>query len=191
MAVRPIAHIGHPVLRARAREVTSEQLSSAEVQQLIDDLIDTMRDAVGAGIAAPQVGEPLRIAVVEVKDNPRYPYKPDAPLTILVNPVLEYVGDATYDNNEGCLSVPGLRGDLKRHLQVRVRALDRSGDPFERELAGLTAGTYQHEVDHLNGMIFVDRVEDTRTFATWEQFDLHHRARFIERIARLSRDGGT
>jgi peptide deformylase len=182
MSVRPIATVGHPVLRERAREVTEEDLRSPDVQRLIDDMIETMRDASGAGLAANQVHETLRIAVIEVREgNPRYPYKPPIPLTVLVNPVIEQVGDATIEINEGCLSVPGLRGALDRYEAVRVRYLDREGDEHEDVRRGLTAGTFQHEVDHLDGVLFLDRVRDPATFSTWEQFDEHHREAFEAR----------
>ena len=125
MTVREIATVGHPVLRQRAREITPEELASAEIQTLIDDLIDTMHDANGAGIAANQVHEPVRVAVIEVDHNPRYPYKPPIPLTVVVNPVLEPLDDELVEINEGCLSVPNLRGNVFRHVNVRVRYLDR------------------------------------------------------------------
>jgi len=183
VAIRKIAPIGHPVLRRPARAVTAGELRDPATQRLIDDLIETMRDAHGAGIAAPQVHEPVRVAVVEVGRNPRYPYKPPIPLTVLVNPVLEPVGEETVEINEGCLSVP-LRGNLRRHVAVRVRYLDRDGAPHEEVKRGLTAGTFQHEVDHLDGTLIVDRI-DPRTLSTWDQFDRHHRDAFVERISRF------
>lgn len=189
MAVLEIAQIGHPVLRTPARSVSQEELAGEEMQQFIDDLIETMRDARGAGIAATQVFRPVRICVIEVDHNPRYPYKPPIPLTVLVNPDLEYVGEETFPINEGCLSVP-LRGDLHRRLRVRVRAWDRTGSERVHEAAGLTAGTFQHEFDHLNGVLFVDRVEDPRTLATWGEFDRHRReAFFAEMEAFVARVG--
>ena len=179
MAVREIVTVGDPVLRERAREISPGELRSPEVQALIDDLIDTKRAANGAGIAANQVGETLRVAVVEVEPgNPRYPYKPPVPLTVIVNPVLEPLGEETAEINEGCLSVPDLRGTVDRHVAVRVRYLDRDGAEHVEERRGLTAGTFQHEVDHLDGVLFLDRVRDPSTFTTWEQFDRHHRAAF-------------
>ena len=179
MSVRPIVTVGHPVLRERARELTPDELGSPEAQRLIDDMIDTMRAAGGAGLAANQVGETLRIAVVEVGENhPRYPYKPPIPLTVIVNPVLEPVDDETVEINEGCLSVPDLRGTVDRLLAVRVRYLDRDGVEHVEVRRGLTAGTFQHEVDHLDGVLFLDRVRDPATFTTWEQFDRHHREAF-------------
>ncbi|HMC07551.1 MAG TPA: peptide deformylase [Solirubrobacterales bacterium] len=182
MTVRPLVEIGDPVLRRRAREVSLEELRTPEIQLLIDDLIDTKRAAHGAGLAANQVGEPVRIAVAEVEGtNPRYPYKPPIPLTVMVNPVLEPLDAEAVEINEGCLSVPGLRGALSRHVSVRARYLDRDGLERDEVKRGLTAGTFQHEVDHLDGVLFVDRA-DPRTLATWEQFERHHRAEFVERI---------
>ncbi|GAB4203471.1 MAG: peptide deformylase [Sandaracinaceae bacterium] len=179
MTLRKIAQIGHPVLRTRAREVGREELAQPETQRLIDDLVETMRDANGAGLAAIQVFEPLRIVVIEVGDNPRYPYKPRIPLTILVNPVLDVIGGETFDNYEGCLSVPNLRGVVRRAAHVRVRGWDRHGNDLDFEARGISAGTYQHEVDHLDGILFVDRVTDPRTFSTWDNFDRHHREGFV------------
>jgi peptide deformylase len=182
MSVRAIATIGHPVLRARARDVGPDELRTPEVQALIDDMIETMRAAGGAGLAANQVHEPLRIAVAEVDHNPRYPYKPPIPLTVMVNPTVEPVGEETVAINEGCLSVPDLRGTLDRFVTVRVRYLDRAGVAREEVKRGLTAGTFQHEVDHLDGVLFVDRVRDPTTLSTWEQFDRFHREAFVARI---------
>jgi peptide deformylase len=177
-----IAHIGHPVLRQRAREITREELLSDEMQRFIDDLVETMRDANGAGLAAIQVHEPVRIFAVEVKDNPRYPYKPNIPLTIVVNPVITPLTTERFENYEGCLSVPNLRGVVERFTEVQVTGWDREGKPFERIARGLTAGTFQHENDHLDGVIFVDRVKDPRTLCTWAEFDRFHKAAFVERI---------
>jgi peptide deformylase len=182
VSVREIATIGHPVLRRPARPLTLDELRTPGVQGLIDDMIETMRDAGGAGIAANQVGEPLRIAVAEVDGtNPRYPYKPPIPLTVIVNPVAEPLGRETVEINEGCLSVPGLRGVVERHVAIRLRYLDRQGQEHEEVKRGLTAGTFQHEVDHLDGTLIVDRA-DPRTLMTWEQFERFHRDEFVERI---------
>ena len=181
MAVRSILSIGHPALREVAREVTPTELDSTAIQTLIDDLIDTMRDANGAGLAATQVGEPLRIAVMEVTDNPRYPYKPPIPLTVAVNPIIEPIADEQVEINEGCLSVP-LRGNVRRHVTLRVRFHDRDGVEHDEVRRGLTAGTWQHEVDHLDGVLFIDRVHDPTSLATWDEFERHHRDACIERI---------
>jgi peptide deformylase len=183
---REIVEIGNPVLRERAREVTPEELRSDAVQSLIDDMIETMRAANGAGLAANQVAETLRVAVVEVRPgNPRYPYKPPIPLTVIVNPVIEPLDDDVEQINEGCLSVPDLRGEVPRHVNVRLRYLDREGVEHEEVRRGLTAGTFQHELDHLDGILFVDRVEDPRTLTTWDDFERFHRDAFVERARRL------
>lgn len=194
MSVREIVTIGDPRLREPAREVGADELASAPVQELIDAMIATKRAADGAGIAAPQVGEPLRIALAEVDPtNRRYPYKPPIPLTVIVNPVLEPIGEELVMINEGCLSVPGLRGEVPRHLRVRVRYRDRDGAERELVASGMTAGTFQHEVDHLDGILFCDRA-DPRSFSTWEQFDRHHREEFVRRMEalteRLAREDG-
>jgi peptide deformylase len=183
---REILEIGHPVLRERARELAPDELRSEEVQRLIDDMIETMRAANGAGLAANQVGATVRAAVVEVRDgNPRYPYKPPIPLTVIVNPVIEPLDEEIERINEGCLSVPNLRGEVPRHVNVRVRYLDRDGVEHDEVRRGLTAGTFQHELDHLDGVLFVDRVADPSTLSTWEQFERFHRDEFVERARRL------
>jgi peptide deformylase len=183
MTVRDILHVGNPLLRERSREITLAELASPEMQQLIDDLIDTMHHANGAGIAAPQIGELVRIATIEVNHNPRYPYKPPIPLTVVVNPIVEMLDDELVEINEGCLSVPNMRGNVMRHVNIRVRYWDRDGNEHDEMKRGLTAGTFQHELDHLDGLLFLDRVADTRTLTTWEQFEKFHRAAFIARIS--------
>ena len=188
MSVRQLATVGDPVLRERAVEIAVDALGTPQVQQLIDDLIETMRAAGGAGLAASQVSEAKRVAVIEVDDNPRYPYKPPIPLTVIVNPTIEPLSADMLLINEGCLSVPDLRGDLERFLDVRVRYLNRHGEPQELVARGLTAGTFQHEVDHLDGVLFLDRVSDPRSFSTWEQFERHGKAAFLARIAPYARN---
>jgi peptide deformylase len=182
MSIRKIASIGHPVLRQVARPLTMEELLAEDMQRFIDDLIETMRDANGAGLAANQVYEAIQICAIEVKDNPRYPYKPNIPLTVLVNPVLEPVDAETFENYEGCLSVPNLRGLVRRSVNVRVKAWDRHGNEIDEVVRGLKAGTYQHEVDHLRGELFVDKVEDPRSLCTWTEYERHHKAAFVARI---------
>jgi peptide deformylase len=190
VTVRAIRRIGDPVLRERARDIATADIAGSDVQQLVDDLIDTMRDAQGAGLAANQIGVPLRVAVMEVGDNPRYPYKPRIPLTVAINPVIEPLDDEVVDINEGCLSVP-LRGVVPRHVNIRVRYLDRDGGEHDTVLRGLTAGTWQHECDHLDGVLFVDRVVDTTTLTTWEEYEAHHRDAFVERITEFVRRVGS
>lgn len=192
MAVLPIVEVGHPALREPARPVSEDELASPEFQSFIDDLIDTMRAAGGAGLAANQVADLRRVAVVEVRaGNPRYPYKPEIPLTVIVNPELEPASDRTMMINEGCLSVPNMRGEVPRHEQVRVRFTGRDGTAHEELRSGLTAGTFQHEVDHLDGIMFLDRVSDPRTFMTWAEFDARHREAFVARAQEIVRRTGS
>ena len=184
MTALPITTVGDPVLREPAAPADLEDLGSPETQRLIDDLIETRRAAGGAGLAAPQVGMGVRIAVVEVDEatRARYPYKPAHQLTVLVNPVIEPLSEETLLINEGCLSVPGLRGDVERHARIQVDYFDRNGERCRVVVEGITAGTFQHELDHLDGVLFLDRA-DPRSLATWEQFERHGMAEFLDRIA--------
>ncbi len=178
-----IIEIGHPVLREVATELSPEQLASDEVQTFIDDLIDTRKKANGAGIAANQVAVAWRIFVVEIANNPRYPYKPEYPLTVLVNPKVELLSADRYDSYEGCLSIPNLRGSVKRCPEVHVTGLDRAGKQVSFDVKGITAGTFQHEMDHLEGILFPDRVEDPKTFCTWDEFSERYEEDFKKTVA--------
>ena len=189
MTRRDILSIGHPILRTRAVAVPLDEIASERVQGIVDDLIDTMHHANGAGLAANQIGETERIVVLEVNDNPRYPYKPPIPLTVAINPELEVLDDETVVINEGCLSVP-LRGDVVRSVNLRVRYLDRHGAEHCHEARGLTAGTWQHECDHLDGILITDRA-DPATLSTWDEFERHHRDAFVERITRFAQKVGS
>jgi peptide deformylase len=145
-----------------------EQISSPRIQGLIDDMVETMRDANGAGIAAPQVHESLRIAIIEVGENPRYPDLPAVPQIVLINPLLTPLvgapGEALDDHDavamyEGCLSVRGIRGRVRRPRKVRVQGRDRHGKSFDQTFEGPAASVFQHECDHLDGILFVDRAD--------------------------------
>ncbi len=173
------------MLRKVSRPLGQDELRAPETQRFIDDLVETMLDANGAGLAANQVYEHVRICVIWVKGNPRYPYLPPIPLTILVNPELELSPFETFDNYEGCLSVPNLRGLVPRAAHARVRAWDREGHPLDFEVKGLAAGTFQHEVDHLDGKLFLDRVKDTTSLTTWQDFERYHQAAFLERAKEI------
>lgn len=185
MSVLPIATVGNPELRIVAGEVSRAELALQETQSFIDDLVETMRAANGAGLAATQVLRHQRICAVEVDNNPRYPYKPRVPLTILVNPVITLLDNDQFLNMEGCLSVPGIRGGVLRNTRIHVKALDRHGAEIDEEIRGITAATYQHEVDHLDGVLFLDRVADSRTLTTWESFDRFHHDAFVESVKAL------
>ena len=178
MAVLDIVRIGEPVLRLVADPVGTDELATPGFQRFLDDLVETMRAANGAGLAATQVGVARRVFCVEVRDNPRYPYKPDLEPRVLVNPELRVLSDETFMSYEGCLSIPDLRGLLPRALEVEVAYTDRKGNPMVEEIRGLSAGTFQHEQDHLDGILFVDRVEDTRTLTTWDGFRRWHEEAF-------------
>jgi peptide deformylase len=165
MAIRKIAQLGEPVLRQQARPLTREELLSIETQRFIEDMIDTMRDADGAGLAAPQVYESVQLVVIELASARRYPDVERIPLLVLANPVLTpLVGQdgVLADPDaitvyEGCLSVTGMRGRVRRPRKVRVQALDREGNPLDFVWEGFRAAVVQHEVDHLLGTLFVDR----------------------------------
>lgn len=186
MAVHKVLEIGHPMLKERAREIEPAEIGTPKVQGWIDDLIDTMRHANGAGIAANQIGNPHRIFVAEVKgDNPRYPYKPPIPLTVIVNPEISFLSDETFSNYEGCLSVPNMRGVVERHLEIRMTGFDRNGEALDFQMRGYSAGTFQHEYDHLDGLLFPYRVTDPLTFCSWESFGEFHQEAFAKQVEAL------
>ncbi len=155
-----IAQLGHPVLRQRAAEVGD--VHDLPLQALIDDMLQTVADANGVGIAAPQVYESRRIFIIASWPNPRYPYAPKMEPTVLINPAITWQSEATEKDWEGCLSIPGMRGLVPRHKAIRVRYLSRDNEPLETEYSGFVARIVQHELDHLNGIVFLDRVESTR-----------------------------
>jgi len=199
----PIRTIGDPALREPARAVDPEAIRQGALEDWIAAMIATMRAANGAGIAAtqldreaasappltiPQAADPTatpRACVVEVRDNPRYPWRPRIPLLVLVNPVVVPLSEERFDHWEGCLSVPDLRGLVARHVHIRVEALDRTGAPLTLEAAGLKAGVLQHELDHLDGALFVDRVADPRTLCTVEHFRRHHEPGYLPYVRDL------
>ncbi len=180
--VLEIAQIGDPILRVVADVVPLDEISSESTQAFIDDLIETKRAANGAGLAATQVSVPWRIFVAEVVDNPRYPYKPELPLTVVINPKITFLTEDRFSNYEGCLSIPDLRGVVDRCPRIRLEGLDRKGEPIDRIVGGISAGTFQHEYDHLEGTLFVDRVKDTKTLCTWDEFRKHHEYEFSKRV---------
>jgi peptide deformylase len=173
MAILKVARLGHPVLRQPAQPVSPDQIRSAEVQQLIDDMIETMREYDGAGLAANQVHVPRQIAVIEVQKNPRYPDAPEVPLTVVINPVVTPLTEEMEDGWEGCLSVPDMRGVVPRYTGVRLECLDRAGRPVDLVAKEFFARVIQHETDHLHGIVYVDRIRDMRTLshlAEWQRY---------------------
>ncbi|MES1175708.1 MAG: peptide deformylase [Myxococcales bacterium] len=193
MAIRKIAQMGEPVLRRKADLVDPTEIGSPFIQTLIDDMIETMHDADGAGLAAPQVYVSLQLCVIEVNQNPRYPQFEAIPLTVLVNPVVTPLVDVAEDGTlsaedsfqmyEGCLSVPGMRGQVARPRKVRVQALDRSGKPLDFVWESFRAVVVQHETDHLLGTLYVDRA-DPKTLTFLREYE-----RFVPPSARI-RDQG-
>jgi peptide deformylase len=162
MAIRPVLKMGHPILWAVAAAVGT--FDSSELTALIADLDDTMRALDGAGIAAPQIGVGLRVVIFEVQENPRYPDVSPVPYTVLVNPVITALGDDEEDGWEGCLSVPGMRGLVPRARRVRYQGFDQTGAPIDRTVDGFHARVVQHEVDHLDGILYPQRVRDLVNF---------------------------
>ena len=155
--------MGHPTLRRKARPLTGEDLGSGRILRLVDDMVETLHQAGGIGLAAPQVNESLRLAIIELPGGAsRYGDIPAMPLTVFVNPEITVLGPETAGYWEGCLSVPGLRGFVERPQHIGVRALDLRGQPQSFELNGFLATVFQHEFDHLDGVLYVDRLKDTR-----------------------------
>lgn len=173
MAILKVARLGHPVLRQPARAVPPERIPSAEVQRLIDDMIETMQEYDGAGLAANQVHLPWQVAVLEVEGNPRYPEAPSIPLTVLVNPVVTPLTDEMEEDWEGCLSVPDMRGMVPRHTAVRVQYLDREGRPADVVVKDFFARVVQHETDHLRGVVYLDRMRDLSTLTHIAEWNKH------------------
>jgi len=161
MAVRPVLKMGEPLLRQVAAPV---RRFDAELTALVADMNDTMRALSGAGLAAPQIGVSLRVVIFEVGSNPRYPDVGPIPYTVLVNPELTPLDDRQEDGWEGCLSVPGLRGLVPRFTRLRYRGYDLAGAPLERTVEGFHARVVQHEVDHLDGVLYPQRMRDLRNF---------------------------
>src|SRR6187549_1421524 len=187
--------MGEPVLRRRADLVDPKEIASPFIQTLIEDMIETMHDADGAGLAAPQVYESLSLCVIEVDQNPRYPQFEPIPLTVLINPIVtplvgvgvgvdvELSPEDSFQMYEGCLSVPGMRGQVVRPRKVRVEALDRSGNALDFVWESFRAVVVQHETDHLQGTLYVDRA-DPKTLTFVREYE-----RFVPADARI-RDRG-
>ena len=170
-----VARLGFPSLRTEAGPVPADRIKSKEFQRLIDDMIETMYEYNGVGLAAPQVHLPIQLAVLEVHDHPRYPDMPDVPLTVLINPVVAILDLTLVEEWEGCLSVPDLRGRVPRFKQLRVTALGRDGEPVEIVASDFHARVIQHETDHLKGEVYLDRMPDMRSLGflqEWQRFML-------------------
>src|SRR5690606_8729754 len=167
MTVRVVLRMGDPRLRRVADPV--REFDTPELHALIDDMIDTMRAYNGAGLAAPQIGVPLRVAIFGVEANPRYPGVEPVPFTVLVNPEIEALDDRLEEDWEGCLSVPGMRGLVPRHSSIRYRGRDARGEPIDRSVTGFHARVVQHECDHLDGVLYIERMRDLRSLGFLEE----------------------
>ncbi len=162
MAVRKVLRMGDPRLLERAQPV--QEFATPDLHALIADMKETMAAENGAGLAAPQVGVPLRVVIFGYEQNPRYPDAPPVPETVLINPVIKALGDETADGWEGCLSVPGLRGLVPRLISIRYSGYDQNGQPVRREAEGFHARVVQHECDHLDGILYPRRIRDMTSF---------------------------
>ena len=171
MAVRKIIRMGHPLLREPAQALSNEDTRSDWFRRLVEDMVDTLHDYGGIGLAAPQIAEPWRVALIEIEGGPsRYGDIPQIPLTVFVNPEVEVINGESAGYWEGCLSVPGLRGFVERPQHVRVRYQGITGESFEIELTGFLATVFQHEFDHLNGRLYIDHIKDPKLLAFEEEY---------------------
>jgi len=169
MAIRSVLRMGDP--RLLEPSVLVEQFDTPQLRELVTDLIDTMRDLDGAGLAAPQIGVALRVVIFGFEQNSRYPEAESVPFTVLINPQLTPIGDEIDQDWEGCLSVPGMRGLVPRHVQLRYVGKDVFGNGIDRTVRGFHARVVQHEVDHLDGILYPQRIQDMRQFGFNEELD--------------------
>jgi peptide deformylase len=162
MAVREVLRMGDPRLLERARPV--DKFSTEELNELLNDMQDTMRALDGAGLAAPQIGVGLQVVIFGIDHNPRYPDAEAVPYTVLINPTLTPIGTEMEEGWEGCLSVPGMRGVVARHTQLRYQGFDESRQAIDRTVSGFHARVVQHECDHLIGVLYPMRIRDFSRF---------------------------
>lgn len=168
MAVRPIVKMGTPSLFKKSAPWPATKFDSPELHALLADMEDSMNAANGAGLAAPQIGENVRVVIFEVIDNPRYPDREPIPFTILINPELTLSDDEKVMDWEGCLSVPGMRGQVARYPNLRYTGFDQFGNAIDRTVGGFHARVVQHEVDHLDGVLYPMRMTDMTKFGYTE-----------------------
>jgi len=160
-----VARLGHPCIRMAAGPVAVDRITTPQFQQLLDDMVDTMHEYAGVGLAAPQVHLSLQLAVLECEHNPRYPDAPPIPLTVIVNPVVTVLDRTMVEDGEGCLSIPDLRGSVPRYRSVRVQALGRNAEQLDFVATDFHARVIQHETDHLKGEVYLDRMPNLRSLS--------------------------
>ena len=178
-----IAQIGHPILRNKTKDIPINDIKSANTQKIIEKMIKTMRKHNGAGLAANQIYEPIRICIIEVLDNPRYKHLNTIPLKILINPKVIIKKDtATFNSYEGCLSVPNLRGKVRRYNSINVTYYTMDAKKITENIKGLESIVYQHEIDHLDGYLFTDKVEDNSTLVTYENYQKYYEEEYKKEL---------
>ena len=170
MAILKVSRLGHPVIRTPAAAVPKETIASPQMQQFIEDMVETMREYEGVGLAAPQVHVPKQVAVIEVQQNRRYPGEAPVPLTVLINPRITQISKNQIEDWEGCLSVDGLRGRVPRAESLEVEAYNRKGEKVKFQARGFFARVIQHECDHLLGKVFMDRMSNLATLTHLQEF---------------------
>ena len=182
-----IAQIGHPILRNKTKDIPINEIKSENTQKIIEKMINTMREHNGAGLAANQIYEPIRICIIEVLDNPRYKHLNTIPLKVLINPKIVIKKDtATFNSYEGCLSVPNLRGKVKRYNTINVTYYTMDAKKITEDIKGLESIVYQHEIDHLDGYLFTDKVEDNSTLVTYENYQKYYEEEYKKELANFN-----
>ena len=178
-----IAQIGHPILRNKTKDIPINEIKSENTKKIIEKMIKTMRMHNGAGLAANQIYEPISICIVEVLDNPRYKHLNTIPLKVLINPKVIIKKDtATFNSYEGCLSVPNLRGKVKRYNTINVTYYNMDAKKITEDIKGLESIVYQHEIDHLHGYLFTDKVEDNSTLVTYENYQKYYEEEYKKEL---------
>lgn len=178
-----IAQIGHPILRNKTKNIPINDIKSDNTKKIIEKMIKTMRKHNGAGLAANQIYEPIRICIIEVLDNPRYKHLNTIPLKILINPKVIIKKDtATFNSYEGCLSVPNLRGKVRRYNSINVTYYTMDAKKVTENIKGLESIVYQHEIDHLDGYLFTDKVEDNSTLVTYENYQKYYEEEYKKEL---------
>lgn len=182
-----IAQIGHPILRNKTKDIPINEIKSENTQKIIEKMIKTMRKHNGAGLAANQIYEPIRICIIEVLDNPRYKHLNTIPLKILINPrVIIKKDTATFNSYEGCLSVPNLRGKVRRYNSINVTYYTMDAKKITENIKGLESIVYQHEIDHLDGYLFTDKVEDNSTLVTYENYQKYYEEEYKKELEKFN-----